>query len=805
EVAKESSNKSVNDAERRADWWLFGGIYRPVYLVAVPKVHIKHIAVNAQSDGRLTVNAQFLKLPKGAMLRSSLQGVHTREGLTEQEVKAFQPDVRVLNLTQQSNQTLEMQWTGVKPWDCEHPNLYDLKLELIDKSGRVLHSMTERIGFRSIEFKKKDGLYLNGVKLLVKGTNRHCFHPDGGRTLNEEVSLKDARLIKEMNMNAVRCHYPSDEYFLSMCDSLGLLYLEELAGWQNCYDDVIGRKLLTEMVERDVNHPCVFIWSNGNEGGFNYSLDSLFTQLDPQRRHVIHPWADFDGLDTHHYPSYQTGVYRLANGQNVFMPTEFLHGQYDKGQGAGLQDFWDQYTASPLFAGGFLWCFLDEAVKRTDKNGKLDSDGPNGPDGIVGPYREKEASFYTVREVWSPIQIVPFKITSSFKGEFCVKNSFLFTKLGDCSMKYNVLSLSSPIKEPNPQTKVVYSGKVNLPNLRPGACDWASFELPPDFFAYDVLELVAYNRLGDEVCRWTYSIKRPEVYVKEQFQTKAENQPTKDTQLVNIAEEGMNITFSTSKSSVSFDKSTGMLAGIKKGNTFIPFNNGPLSVGMTSVYQRGYVRKEGESALFIAHYTGGLDSIVWRMEPTGLLRMDAVMLNRPDGGGLKKFFENRTPQLGLTFSFPEEKVKRMKWFGSGPYRVWKNRLKGTLLSIWSKDYNNTVTGESFESLIYPEFKGYHANLYWATMVCEDFDFTVYSETDALYYRVFTPQEPVMRRDGANTMQDFPAGDLSFLLEIPAIQSYKPIPEQGPNSQPPAIRIKPGDDGFRIKLLFDFTN
>ena len=117
------------------------------------------------------------------------------------------------------------------------------------------------------------------------------------------MSRQDALLIKEMNMNAVRSHYPPDEHFLDMCDSLGLVYIDELSGWHGRYDTETGARLIREMVERDVNHPSVILWSNGNEGGWNTDNDSLFCKYDKfQRRHVIHPWADFDGLDTHHYP-----------------------------------------------------------------------------------------------------------------------------------------------------------------------------------------------------------------------------------------------------------------------------------------------------------------------------------------------------------------------------------------------------------------------------------------------------------------------------------------------------------------------
>ena len=433
-VWKESANKSVNAAERRADWWLYGGIYRPVYLKAMPKTHIERIAVNAMANGKLATELHLRNISQDYSVAATITPVDSKASIGRQ----------IISLNSDEIQTITTEWKGIQTWDCENPNLYTLKLELINPQKQIVHIHEERIGFRTIEFRPKDGIYVNGTKIIVKGTNRHSFHPDGGRTTNRELSLQDALLIKEMNMNAVRSHYPPDKHFLEICDSLGIFYLNELAGWQNSYDTETGLKLLSEMINRDVNHPCIFMWSNGNEGGWNKNIDAHFADYDPQKRHVIHPWADFNGLDTHHYPAYQTGPYRLANGYNVFMPTEFLHGLYDRGQGAGLDDFWDSYKSNPLFSGGFLWTYVDEAVKRTDQGGRLDSDGPNGPDGIVGPRREKEGSFYTVREVWAPIQFQNLFITPSFKGDFMISNNYLFTNLKECSMKYRVDSLSSP-------------------------------------------------------------------------------------------------------------------------------------------------------------------------------------------------------------------------------------------------------------------------------------------------------------------------------------------------------------------------
>lgn len=133
---------------------------------------------------------------------------------------------------------------NVEPWTPEKPRLYNLIVTLRNEEGEALHRTSVRVGFRTVDFRPRDGVYLNGTKLVMKGINRHSFHPDGGRTTNKELSIQDALLIKEMNMNAVRSHYPPDEHFLDACDSLGLLYIDELAGWQNAYDTVTGSKLV---------------------------------------------------------------------------------------------------------------------------------------------------------------------------------------------------------------------------------------------------------------------------------------------------------------------------------------------------------------------------------------------------------------------------------------------------------------------------------------------------------------------------------------------------------------------------------
>ncbi len=789
-VSKHSENKSVNNAERKADWWLFGGIYRPVYLEVKPAQHIDRMAVDARDDGSIAAQVFLSGMTGGGRLVASLSTLSGSEVRGSVQTPVSAGDTLAV---------LSGRWNGVKAWNPEEPNLYLLTVELRDDAGTVLHRHKERIGFRTVDFRPQDGLYVNGVKVVLKGINRHSFWPDGGRTTNKQISIDDVELIKAMNMNAVRSHYPPDEHFLDACDSLGLFFIDELAGWQNSYDTPTGEKLLGEMLRRDVNHPCIIIWSNGNEGGWNKKLDPLFAQYDPQHRHVIHPWADFDDLDTHHYPAFLTGVARFTNGYKLFMPTEFMHGQYDQGHGAGLEDFWNNYTAHPLFVGGFMWAFCDNAVRRTDRGGALDSDGFNAPDGILGPYREKEGSYYTVRDIWAPLQVEKFFVTPSFDGRFRVTNNYLYTSLGRCRMTWSLYKISSPLADGKGTRTLVGTGEVQLPDLQPGERGYARMELPGGFFDADVMELKTYHPDGREMCTRSWNIG----YAEEYWQR---NRPVAETAAPAVFREaGNEITLAAQDVEVTFDKTTGYIMKVTSNGKAVSFGNGPVPVGMVAAVKNTAVRMDGDTAVWTVRYNGNIDSVVWRMAPDGLLDMDMVMLNRSRlGGGLDDAasYENIL-NLGITFSYPDSLVTGMRWLGGGPYRVWKNRLRGANAGLWEKAYNNTVTGESYDNLVYPEFKGYHADLHWATVRNREQDFTVYAASDGVYLRMLTPEEPKDREGEARTMPEFPAGDISFLVEIPAIRSFKPISQHGPKSQPGSIRIKSGDEGIRMTLGFDF--
>ncbi len=329
EVSKMSANESINQAERQADYWVFGGIYRPVYLQAMPKEYIDWTAIDAKHTGEFRMNVHLGFIEEADQLEAQIVGM---DG-----VPISAPFYTKVN-PNMSMVTMQTKVGTVKLWTAETPYLHYVDVTL-KKGDKPIHAIRERFGFRTIEVRDGEGIFLNDKPIVLKGCDRHSFWPTTGRALNRNQCRDDVLTLKEMNMNAVRMsHYPPDIWFLDACDELGLYVLDELAGWQKPpYDTPTGERLVKQIITRDVNHPSILFWDNGNEGGWNTELDDEFGKWDPQNRRVLHPWELFGGIDTDHYENYETTKKKMQAG-NIFMPTEYLQGLFVGGIVAGLDD-----------------------------------------------------------------------------------------------------------------------------------------------------------------------------------------------------------------------------------------------------------------------------------------------------------------------------------------------------------------------------------------------------------------------------------------------------------------------------------
>jgi hypothetical protein len=757
-VSKMSSDSSVNQAERDGDFWVFGGIYRPVYLKILPHSFIERVAVDARADGKFNMDVFTQNSKPGDEITAQVKTVNGKKigNLFSSFVKDTANKI-----------SLSQSFTNPQTWNPEFPTLYKIEIS-IRRNNKIIHTFQQRFGFRTIEVRKGDGIYVNGQKIMMKGVDRHSFWPESGRTLSRKVHLMDIGLMKDMNMNAVRMsHYPPDAEFLDLCDSLGLFVLDELTGWQHRYATAVGRKLVKEMVIRDVNHPSILFWDNGNEGGWNTELDNDFALYDPQQRTVLHPWNKFNDVDTKHYPDYSY-IEKAAEKDDILLHTEMIHGLYDGGHGAGLEDYWNLMKKNPHHAGGFLWVLTDEGVMRKDKKDSIDTDGNHAPDGIVGPHREKEGSYYTIKEIWSPIQVVKPILHKSFSGQLTIENSYIYTNLSSCKFSWQLVKF--PLSSENKMGfTIISSGKTSV-NLAPGKKGSLQLSLPANWNNADALTFTATDFYGRKLYTWTWPIQSSSDITQKFIEQAKYNVSRKDQRPISEEQNGNIYSIIKDANRFNFDITTGYLEKIYKHDQVTSFGGGPQLAGVKQTLQKfTHYKTPGNNFIVEASYTGdAVLNVKWIFTAHMPVKLEYTYTQTTSAN----FY-------GITFTVDESKITSVRWLGNGPYHVWKNRLKGVTLNVWEKKYNNTVTGETF---MYPEFKGYHANMYWANIRSQGSSFTVYTNTDGLFLQLLKPGIPKTQFI-PHVNPPFPQDNLGFLDAIAPIGTkFKAANTMGPQSQ-----------------------
>ncbi len=656
EVGKVSANPETERAERGGDYWVFGGIYRSVWLESVPAQSIDHVAIDARADGALTADVTLGALrdkvrPEGpSLLPETLEA----QIFDADQKPVGEPFTAKIPGGGTGRLRLSTQATNPRLWTAETPHLYTLKVTR-RRGDAVLHTTTTRFGFRTLEIRAGQGLYVNGQRVLLKGVCRHSFRPETGRALDRAACYEDVHLLQSMNMNAVRMsHYPPDEAFLEACDELGLYVLDELSGWQAAHGTAVGRLLVRELVERDVNHPSIIIWDNGNEGGWNRDLDGDFALYDPTQRPVIHPWDPFGGIDTKHYTGYADHVRRLQ-GPNLVMPTEILHALYDGGAGAGLDDYWKAVVASPFGAGMFIWDLADEAIVRSDRAGKLDPFSTFAPDGIVGPRFEKEGSYYTVRQVWSPVQIDVPVLDAKFDGTLTVHNRYDFTSLAACRVEWSWQRFDGA-------GQTVASGSAAGPTLAPHASGPLKLDLPANWHEADALVLTVKNPRGEPLWTWTWAA--PALAERTAALMRSANSPAKPK----VEKATGRVSLVAGKTTATFDATTGSLVSLRSGDKTYALGNGPrlayarpLAAAPVAWLPWRDNTPATETTRFVATPQTASVLEVEIETPKGMPYTAAMIELSPDGVAWHTIYEaSRRPGDGGRYDFPPQRVAAVR-------------------------------------------------------------------------------------------------------------------------------------------------
>ena len=358
------------------DFWRFTGIAREVYLYATPKVHVQDFFVNADlkndfKEGVLSGEVQIASA-KGKTLDLQL--------IDPQGKEVKQTSVTMIN---NGPLTFRFETLGqVKAWTAETPNLYTLIMTL-KQGDKVLEVIPQRIGFRHIEIKGGQ-LLVNGQPILIKGADRHELDPDGGYVVSVERMIQDIKIMKYLNINAVRtCHYPDDPRWYDLCDEYGIYLTAEsnLESHGMGYGEgTLAKRQDYELahlerqygnVQSFKNHPSIIVWSLGNEAGYGPNFEKAYDWIKSydQSRPVQYEQARHDGKTDIFCPMY-IGYEDCEKYAQTDNPRPLIQCEYAHAMGnsiGGFKEYWDIIRKYPKYQGGYIWDFVDQGLRDKSK------------------------------------------------------------------------------------------------------------------------------------------------------------------------------------------------------------------------------------------------------------------------------------------------------------------------------------------------------------------------------------------------------------------------------------------------------
>ena len=422
------------------DFFRYSGVGRDCYLYARHTDYIQDIRLTPDLD------AQY----KDGTLQIAIQ----MEGKGTAAMKLLDKAGKEVATAQiKGSGTTTMSVGNPLKWSAETPNLYTLVVNL-EKNGQVIESLTQKVGFRKIELKNGQVL-VNGQPVLFKGANRHEMDPDGGYVVSKERMIQDIKRMKELNINAVRtCHYPDNNLWYDLCDEYGLYMVAEANveshgmgyGEKTLAKNPLYAKAHLERnqrnVQRSYNHPSIIFWSLGNEAGFGPNFEACYKWIkaEDKSRPVQYEQAGTNEFTDIYCPMYENyedcEEYAKGDIDKPLIQCEYAHAMGNS-QG-GFKEYWDLVRKYPKFQGGFIWDFVDQAVRWHTKDGREfygyggdfnpydASDNNFNNNGLISPDRVPNPHAYEVAYFYQNIWVNPVDMQ---KGEISIYNENFFRDL----------------------------------------------------------------------------------------------------------------------------------------------------------------------------------------------------------------------------------------------------------------------------------------------------------------------------------------------------------------------------------------
>lgn len=760
-------------------WWL-SGIFRDVELYTEPVCGIDDITIitdldEKYEDATLHVDLKFRKYDEQKVKFELLD--NNKEVVFEEIVDAKSE----INFSKDVKNPLK--------WTAEEPNLYTLIISVL-KDEQVIQVVPQRVGFRKIEL-KGEVFTVNGVAIKFKGVNRHDYNPKNGRVVAKEEIVQDIILMKQHNINAVRtAHYPNSPYLYDLCDEYGMYVIDEtdlechgfeLTGDYAWISDDPEWELahvsrLERMMQRDKNHPCILMWSLGNESSFGCNFKAMakkYKELDKTR--ILHYEGDFlvkeeDGPVSEVYSTMYTWLEHdskllmdeiIEKVKKPHILCEYCHAM---GNGPGnLKEYQDLFYKYDKLQGGFIWEWFDHGIHTVSEDGQVYyryggdfGDDPSNInfciDGLIMPDRTVSPGLLEYKKVIEPAQTSAVDLE---KGIIKVINRYDFKNLNTLELVYN-------IKEDD---KIIQSGRLEMPSVKGRETCEITLPYSLDFVKVDgATYYLNISYVLKEDCSWanaghelaTAQFELPIKTEKVEVEPKGNLELTKEH--CKLIAKGDNF-------KVVFDLVRGHILEITKDDyklveegPRLNFWRAPIDNDMYVVedYKKKYFMHlmhevvtnieynvEGNVLVFKVNTVNGTTNSAWHYKSTYEYKVfgsgDILVNVSGIPSGRIETAPEMLPRIGLQMRVNKD-LENVKYKGRGPGESYADTKEANLFGV----FENTVDG-LFTNYVTPQENGNRSDCSWVSLrndrgmsvmaIAEDkFDFSAsyYEDTDLEY-------------------------------------------------------------------------
>ncbi|KVV15733.1 glycoside hydrolase family 2 TIM barrel-domain containing protein [Flavobacterium sp. TAB 87] len=730
------------------DFWRISGIERDVYLYARPKVQLADYFAKAGLENNYMDGVFDLAVDLKSVDSKKQKGSISVELTRDNQSIYSTTSAYELNANAAGKFNFKQKIPQVKTWSAEIPNLYQLDIVVKDHKGNVVEAISKKVGFRTSEV--KNGQYLvNGRPILFKGVNRHEHDPNTGHVISREDMLKDVKIFKEYNINAVRtAHYPNDPYFYELCDEYGIYVVDEANIESHGMGYALDRTLannpawldahlqrVDRMVQRDKNHPSIVIWSMGNEAGngYNFYQTYLSAKKIDDTRPIQHERAVHEWNTDLFVPMYDTPEQIEAYAKDKHRTKPLVLCEYAHAMGnsmGGFKEYWDLFEKYDKLQGGFIWDFVDQGLKVT-KNGReiyaYGGDfGPKGTpsdnnfllNGLVQADRTPNPHIHEVAHIQ---QDVKFYAKDLKKGIVDIKNWYFFRDLSNYKLNWEVIA----------NGEVVESGTIDALDIAPQTIKavripfTTQFKTGVEYF----LNVSTILKSDEPLLKAGYRV----AYEQFELQKGLVQVPEKATEAVNFKTKGDVITVTGKDFQLAFNQKEGTLTDFNFKNESL-LNKGPevnfwraptdndYGAGTQKSYKAW--KDAGTSGAVTANVKQLSKTEVQIMFVRTLFNGDATLTETfvVDGNGAVKVTNDLKALKGKHTDFYKfgnklvlpETYKNITFYGKGPFEAYTDRQHAAKVGL----YKQTIA-EQYFGYLRPQENGNKLETRWVALTKEN--------------------------------------------------------------------------------------